>query len=91
VKDILGMLKNGEERLLEAVLHGKIPVTIATMISGASDEESQRLLMEAYERKEVTQKTLGSSNGSSTSAAILGRITGRAPAAGCSAPARKAS
>jgi ParB family chromosome partitioning protein len=59
VKDILGMLKNGEERLLEAVLHGKIPVTIATMISGASDEESQRLLMEAYERKEVTQKTLG--------------------------------
>jgi len=59
VKDILSMLGRGEERLLEAVLHGKIPVTIATKISGASDEESQRLLMEAYERKEMTQKTLG--------------------------------
>jgi ParB family transcriptional regulator, chromosome partitioning protein len=58
VKDILGMLKNGEERLLEAVLHGKIPVTIATRIAEASDEESQRLLMEAYERKEMTQRTL---------------------------------
>ena len=58
VKDILGMLKNGEERLLEAVLHGKIPVTIATRIAEASDEESQRLLMEAYERKEMNQRTL---------------------------------
>ena len=48
VKDILSMLKKGEERLLEAVLHGKIPVTIATRISGASDEESQRLLMATY-------------------------------------------
>lgn len=58
VKDILAMMKNGEERLLEAVLHGRIPVTIAMKISGASDEESQRILMEAYERKEFTQKTL---------------------------------
>jgi ParB family chromosome partitioning protein len=57
-RGILGMLKNGEERLLEAVLHGKIPVTIAIGISGASDEEAQRLLMEAYERKEMNQKTL---------------------------------
>ncbi len=57
-RGILGMLKNGEERLLEAVLHGKIPVTIAIGISGASDEEAQRLLMEAYERKDMNQKTL---------------------------------
>ncbi len=58
VKDILSLLSRGEERLLEAVLHGKIPITIAVGISGASDEESQRLLMEAYERKEMNQKTL---------------------------------
>jgi ParB family chromosome partitioning protein len=58
VKDILNLLSRGEERLLEAVLHGKIPITIAVGISGASDEESQRLLMEAYERKEMNQKTL---------------------------------
>ncbi|HWZ95331.1 MAG TPA: plasmid partitioning protein RepB C-terminal domain-containing protein [Opitutaceae bacterium] len=60
IKGILGMLRNGEERLLEAVLHGRIPITIAIGISGASDEEAQRLLMEAYERKEMNQKTLGS-------------------------------
>jgi ParB family chromosome partitioning protein len=58
VKDILTMLKKGEERLLEAVLHGNIPVTIATRIAGASDEDSQRLLMAAYEAKEMTQRSL---------------------------------
>jgi ParB family chromosome partitioning protein len=58
VKDILSMLEKGEERLLEAVLHGKIPVTIATRISGATDDESQRLLVDAYESKEMTQKSL---------------------------------
>jgi ParB family transcriptional regulator, chromosome partitioning protein len=58
VKDILCMLEKGEERLLEAVLHGKIPVTIATRISGASDQDAQRLLVDAYEAKEMTQKSL---------------------------------
>lgn len=58
VKDILSMMEKGEERLLEAVLHGKIPVTIATRISGASDDEAQRLLVDAYESKEMTQKSL---------------------------------
>lgn len=58
VKDILGMMNKGEERLLEAVLHGKLPVTIAMRICGASDDESQQLLVAAYEAKEVTQKSL---------------------------------
>jgi ParB family chromosome partitioning protein len=58
VKNILSLLRNGEDRLLEAVLHGKIPITIAVGISGAADEDSQRLLMEAYESKEMNQKTL---------------------------------
>lgn len=58
VRSILSLLRNGEERLLDAVLHGKIPITIAVGISGATDDESQRALMEAYERKEMNQKTL---------------------------------
>lgn len=58
VRDILNLLKNGEERLVEAVLHGKVPITIATGIAGAPDADSQRMLMEAYERKEMTQKNL---------------------------------
>jgi ParB family transcriptional regulator, chromosome partitioning protein len=60
VRDILNMLAKGEDRLLEAVLHGNIPVTIAVRIVGASDEESRRLLMEAYEKKELNQKTFTS-------------------------------
>lgn len=58
VRDILNMMRNGEERLLEAVLSGKIPVTIAVRIAESSDEQAQRVLMEAYESKAMNQKTL---------------------------------
>jgi ParB family chromosome partitioning protein len=58
ISNLLILLKHGEERLLDAVLHGRIPVSIAIEISGASDEQSQKILMDAYEKKEVNQKTL---------------------------------
>jgi ParB family chromosome partitioning protein len=58
IKLILGLLRNGEERLLDAVLQRRIPIAIAVKISGMSDEDSQRIMMEAYERKEMTQKSL---------------------------------
>jgi ParB family chromosome partitioning protein len=58
VRDIMGLMRAGEERLLEAVLNGRIPVTIATKIAELSDDQSQSLLVEAYERKEMNQKTL---------------------------------
>ena len=58
VKIILAMIRNGEERLLEATLRGRIPVSIAAKISGVPDDDSQRLLMEAYEKKELSSKTL---------------------------------
>jgi ParB family chromosome partitioning protein len=58
IKDILNMLQNSEERLLEAVLHGRIPITVAMGISGTPDEQAQLVLMEAYERKDMNQKTL---------------------------------
>lgn len=58
IKLILGLLRNGEERLLDAVLQRRIPLGIAVKISGMSDEDAQRIMMEAYERKEMTQKSL---------------------------------
>lgn len=58
VKSIVCLLTHGEERLLDAALHGRIPITIAVGICGATDEEAQRALMEAYERKEMNQKSL---------------------------------
>lgn len=59
VRGILNLSKDGEERLLEAVLRGKIPVTIAMKLAGLSDDASQQLLLEAYDSKELNQKTLG--------------------------------
>lgn len=59
-KGILRLLETGEERLLDAALHGRIPITIAVKIADGSDEETQSILMKAYEQKEITQKTLNS-------------------------------
>jgi ParB family chromosome partitioning protein len=58
VQGILKLLRQGEERVLDAVLHGRLPITIAVSISGLDDEASQRILLEAYERKEMKQATL---------------------------------
>lgn len=60
VSDLIVLLKQGEERLLDAALHERIPITIAMKIAEGSDAETQQILMQAYERKEITQKTLGS-------------------------------
>ena len=58
VRHVLTLLERGEERLLEGVLHGEIPISLAIQIAGASDEASQQVLLEAFERKELTPKSL---------------------------------
>jgi len=58
IQGILRLLSKGEERVLDAVLHGRLPITIAVKIAEAEDGDSQRILMEAYERKEMKQSTL---------------------------------
>jgi ParB family chromosome partitioning protein len=58
VKSILRLLKNGETRLLDAALHGRIPITIATRIAEAKDEDAQQILMAAYEAGEIKQKSV---------------------------------
>ncbi len=55
---ILKLLDQGEERVLDAVLSGRLPLTIAVSIAGISDEAAQQLLVEAYERKAMKQSTL---------------------------------
>ena len=58
------MLEKSEHRLLRAVEAGQIPVSIAVEIAGASDEETQIVLQQAYEnnllrgQKLVTVKRL---------------------------------
>lgn len=58
LQGILKLLAQGEERVLDAVLHGRLPLTIAVSIAGTDDEAAQRMLLEAYERKEPRQSTL---------------------------------
>lgn len=60
VANIIILLEKGEERLLDAALHERIPITIAMKIAEGADADTQKILMEAYERKEITQKTMGS-------------------------------
>ncbi len=55
---ILKLLAQGEERVLDAVLTGRLPITIAVQIAGVDDEAAQRLLVEAYERKAMKQASL---------------------------------
>ena len=58
LEGILKLLNHGEERILDAVLLGRLPITIAIQIAGVDDEAAQRMLVEAYERKAMKQSTL---------------------------------
>lgn len=58
VRGIVRLLKKGEERLLQAVEKGQIPISIAITIASADDEDVQRALAEAYESKNLRGKAL---------------------------------
>ena len=58
VRGIVRLLECGEERLICAVEKGQVPINTAVEISAASDEEAQRALLEAYEKKELRGKAL---------------------------------
>ena len=58
VRAILQLLAKGEERLLQAVEKGHLPVNIAITIATADDKSVQRALQEAYERNDLRGKSL---------------------------------
>jgi ParB family transcriptional regulator, chromosome partitioning protein len=55
VRQILDLVDKGEERLLVAVERGKIPITVATLIVGAGNDDKavQMAMQEAYESGEL--------------------------------------
>ena len=55
---ILRLLEQGEERLIQAVATGKIPLSIALNIAKAEKADHQRMLMDAYESKQLKGKEL---------------------------------
>jgi ParB family chromosome partitioning protein len=51
VKAVIGLLENGEHRLLRAVESGHVPISVAIEIAQAEDAEVQAILQQAYEKK----------------------------------------
>jgi ParB family transcriptional regulator, chromosome partitioning protein len=51
VRGVIGLLKNGEHRLLRAVEWGHVPISVALEIAQSSDAEVQKVLQQAYENK----------------------------------------
>ncbi|MCA9091595.1 MAG: ParB N-terminal domain-containing protein [Planctomycetaceae bacterium] len=58
VKGILQLLAKGEERLLQSVEKGQLPLYIAITIATSDDKSVQRALQEAYERNDLRGKSL---------------------------------
>jgi ParB family chromosome partitioning protein len=58
VQGVNRLIEKSEHRLLRAVESGQIPVSIAVEIAGASDEETQIVLQQAYEKNLLRGKKL---------------------------------
>lgn len=58
VRGIVRLLECGEERLISAVEKGQVPISTAVDISMATDEDAQRALLEAYEKKKLRGNAL---------------------------------
>ena len=58
VRGILHLLARGEDRLLQAVEKGQLPISIAITIASSDDKAVQRALQEAYEQNDLRGKDL---------------------------------
>jgi len=58
VGGLLALAKAGEERLLEAALNGKLPITVAIDIAKTEGIDEQRELLKAFESKQLNYMSL---------------------------------
>lgn len=58
VAGVVHLLKNGEERLINAVEKGRIPLSVAMQIANADEDGIQRALCQAYEDKSLRGRKL---------------------------------
>ncbi len=58
VRGLVKLIKKGEERLLQAVEKGQVPVSVAVMIATSDDHGIQRALTETYEANDLRGKKL---------------------------------
>lgn len=81
VRQILELVDKGEERLLVAVERGKIPITVATLIVGAGDDDKavQMAMQDAYESGGLRGPQLMYAKRLVERRQFLGRSVARAP------------
>jgi len=58
VTGLSALKRAGEQRLLEAALHGTVPLWVAIDIAKADSAETQRVLLNAYQAKELNRVSL---------------------------------
>jgi ParB family chromosome partitioning protein len=77
VGGLLGLMKSEEERLLEAVMHNKIPLGVAIDIAKAEGGDAQRELLKAYEKGQVNQLSIRTLRRLMEQRRLLGKKRGR--------------
>ncbi len=73
ISGLLALQKAGEERLLEAALTGKVPLSVAIEIATADSVETQRALLKAYEAKQLTRVSIRTVKGLMDQRRLLGK------------------
>lgn len=79
IQDLLALQKNGELRLLDAVLSGRIPITVAVEIARADGMEMQRELLKACEQRKLTQNALRMIRNVMNRRRLIGKQRGNGP------------
>lgn len=82
ISGLLSLKRNGENRLLDAALRGRIPVGVAIDIAKTEGVEMQRELLKAYESKQVNQHALRLIRQIMNRRRLLGKDRGTGPQAG---------
>ena len=76
VRGLAALKSQGEERLLDAALKGKIPMWIAVDIAKTDTLETQRDLLKAYENKQLTRAALKYIKGLIVNRRLIGKQRG---------------
>lgn len=79
IHDLLSLKKTGELRLLDAVLNGRIPITIAIEIARTEGIEMQRELLKACEQRKLTQHALRMIRNVMSRRRLIGKQRGNGP------------
>jgi ParB family transcriptional regulator, chromosome partitioning protein len=76
---LLALKRSGEERLLDAALHGRIPIGVAVEIARTEGLEMQRELLKACESKQLTQAALRTIRRVMDRRRLIGKQLGNGP------------